>query len=293
MKYKRKNKAEAITQILILVISIVAISWMIGDEVKVVSAEGGALCNEAGGDCIISSSCTTETQVSAGSDCTLPQVCCVPPAENKVSIGDVVGYVNTGANAVNAVGNAKDLSDSVKQMTTPNPATQEKIEGASGEQGSPGKEPKQNKLNLGIGTILGHAGVAYGIKELTRFITTEAGYTENAVRVGSWVVGGTYFVTAMIATSAIRTATAAAIKAGTMKVGAFIATKLGSALAGGVIGLGVAAVTALVYYGLIAKKQAVQAVIYNCYNWDAEPKGMKCNLCNNQDFPCTEYQCQS
>ena len=47
-KINKKTKAEAILQIVILLIGILAISWMVGGEVKIVSAVERVMKNSNG-----------------------------------------------------------------------------------------------------------------------------------------------------------------------------------------------------------------------------------------------------
>ncbi|MEX0932531.1 MAG: LysM domain-containing protein [Candidatus Pacearchaeota archaeon] len=41
------------------------------------------------------------------------------------------------------------------------------------------------------------------------------------------------------------------------------------------------------------KKEKEQTVTFTCLPWQAESGGDNCKLCNNQDVPCSEYQCRS
>ncbi len=86
---KRENKKEkrmrrekaviAVAQVVILVIAIVAFTWMIGSEFKMVRASTTP-CEDGGGTCVLSSACptSTNTQTSANTGCTSPNICCTP-----------------------------------------------------------------------------------------------------------------------------------------------------------------------------------------------------------------------
>ena len=326
MKYKRKNKAEAITQILILVIGIFAISWMIGGEIGVVSAAD--TCTTVG-ETRCDDDYTQETCIQDIPDNTWGNrrncpngcesgKCKTVPDKNKPTVQDVLQITNTGLEI-------KNLADEGKRMITPDLSekTGEVLGSAAGKTAADtlyenaykkaydaalvkapgdidaanaagkaagdatisGDVKTPNKFDFDITQLLAHAGVAIAVGGLTKYITTEMGYSEKAVKTGMYLVGTTYFVTAIVAKGLGATFAAE----GATGFGAWF----GSFAASGLIGLGAAAAIFLIYFGLIAKKQAVQTVIYNCYNWDAEPKGLKCDLCNRQSFPCTEYQCQS
>jgi len=69
-------------------------------------------------------------------------------------------------------------------------------------------------------------------------------------------------------------------------IGKLLGTGLGS------FGLGLA-VTALVYI-FTYKKTSQEIVVFECLPWDAQTKGENCELCNKQgELPCSEYQCRS
>ncbi len=62
----------------------------------------------------------------------------------------------------------------------------------------------------------------------------------------------------------------------------------GAALTGG-IGLVIAFFIMLIAY----RESYVVAVQYNCYPWKPNTGGADCDACNGRDFPCTKYKCQS
>ncbi|MBU2615893.1 MAG: hypothetical protein KKC19_02205, partial [Nanoarchaeota archaeon] len=41
------------------------------------------------------------------------------------------------------------------------------------------------------------------------------------------------------------------------------------------------------------KDDTDRTIIFECKPWQAQAKGENCDLCNDGDFPCTEYQCRS
>ncbi|MFW6225658.1 MAG: hypothetical protein ACOC3V_01700, partial [bacterium] len=62
-----------------------------------------------------------------------------------------------------------------------------------------------------------------------------------------------------------------------------------STTTGAVAGLAVAAV---VYYATYEDKTQI-TITYTCAPWEAPTGGEDCEKCNNQDIPCSEYQCKS
>jgi hypothetical protein len=93
MKSKMKNKkitkekehgrkTIALSQILILIIATIAFSWMVGGEVKTVSAadDGTENCRLATGSCMTSNSCSSlggKVQPISDSECISPNICCI------------------------------------------------------------------------------------------------------------------------------------------------------------------------------------------------------------------------
>jgi len=57
----------------------------------------------------------------------------------------------------------------------------------------------------------------------------------------------------------------------------------------GLIGLGVAFIIMAIFY----RQDYIVAVQYTCYPWKPNTGGNDCDLCNGRDFPCTKYKCQS
>jgi len=57
--------------------------------------------------------------------------------------------------------------------------------------------------------------------------------------------------------------------------------------------IGIGAVVAAWYYYEHYKEETTQTITFTCYPWEAPTKGDYCEECNNQELPCSEYQCRS
>jgi hypothetical protein len=47
------------------------------------------------------------------------------------------------------------------------------------------------------------------------------------------------------------------------------------------------------FFSKLLKREQDRDITFMCKPWQAQTGGAKCESCNNQDFPCTEYQCRS
>jgi len=56
-------------------------------------------------------------------------------------------------------------------------------------------------------------------------------------------------------------------------------------------GFGIAAAAIAYYY--FYEEKTTQTITFTCYPWEAPTKGDYCEECNNQELPCSEYQCRS
>ena len=79
--------------------------------------------------------------------------------------------------------------------------------------------------------------------------------------------------------------------------GTILTSKLGEAIlaALGVPGIGwiVAGVVAIIVGVLTWKDEKQKTVLFMCNLWQPQPGGNYCDKCNNGPFPCSEYQCSS
>ena len=69
----------------------------------------------------------------------------------------------------------------------------------------------------------------------------------------------------------------------------FFMGKLGASSTSFVAG----AAVALIIFAITYKNETKKVVTFNCYPWDAPVGGNNCEECNEQGLPCSEYQCKS
>ena len=108
-------------------------------------------------------------------------------------------------------------------------------------------------------------------------------------------VGVRWISQSLGASPAIANAAAAASAAGYLTY-AFAPKIFGAAAAGGPVALVAALIVAVVvflsgYFG--SNEGKYDAVTFSCYPWQAPKGGNECTKCNTGDFPCTEYRCKS
>lgn len=59
------------------------------------------------------------------------------------------------------------------------------------------------------------------------------------------------------------------------------------------LGIGVGALTFALVFAANYKEEQFKVTTYNCYSWKAPVGGKDCHLCNEQNLPCSDYQCRS
>jgi len=296
MKTKINKKGTmALSQIMILLIGMIAISWAIGGGIGVVRAidkEGMAkeedikeepqpesicihtqcsfICG-AGGDSYYSACsngdnkpghCISTPSIFINKNCEgkgcTNGICNVQPNPSVNVPGQIISSaVPFGVNKV--------LENMFKKKTAEKFAekgTEKIVEEAA-------KSKFAEFMASKTAAILGNAAIALGIFMITRWAASSLGATQAQANVLGAAAATAYF-TSYILTSA--------------KVGANLGVW------GVVIGVGVGVVLGLILW----KNEAYRAVSYECYAWDAELKGKNCEECNKQGIlPCTEYQCRS
>jgi len=113
------------------------------------------------------------------------------------------------------------------------------------------------------------------------------------------IVAGIYGVTRLVVGTFAPEAGAAAANAVSL---GFIAAKLftekgifGVSLAslGPLAATGIGAAVAFFIFAFSFKKTKFEVASYSCFPWDAPTGGKDCEKCNEEDFPCTEYRCKS
>ncbi len=69
---------------------------------------------------------------------------------------------------------------------------------------------------------------------------------------------------------------------------------IGASSSGGPIGIAIGVAVAATIFLAMARKYSMDVIKINCFQWDSQPGGKYCELCNkNSELPCTEYQCAS
>ncbi|MCR4327137.1 MAG: hypothetical protein NUV46_00980 [Nanoarchaeota archaeon] len=280
-KEEKGRESIALSQIFILLIGVFAFVWMIGGIPGVSAEEGefiGTACNDGNGNtgtCQTvdpNTACSGGTFVSGKCPGSSNIQCCIPkkPANNNQNTGDDFEFnrqmmkflFEMGENAVSpklGMGNSNvpinnpDLAKDLKNKTEEFNGTGLNFLGGFG--------------NLGGAVVnsLGAIGASYGANRLFSYIADEIDAN------GPWTIG------------------LEALGAGT---GAFaflyFVASVNPILA--LVAAGVAILLAILF-GETVEEQGV-AVFY-CLPWDAQTGGQYCDLCNNQEVPCSEYQCKS
>ncbi len=58
-------------------------------------------------------------------------------------------------------------------------------------------------------------------------------------------------------------------------------------------GIGIGLAVAVIIFVVMYKKESQEIITFSCYPWEAPVGGSKCDDCNDEDLPCSEYQCRS
>ncbi|MDP3966396.1 MAG: hypothetical protein Q8Q04_02605 [archaeon] len=262
-----KRGAIAISEILILLVSIFAFVWLVSGVPSVSASGGDAACVGQGGKC------TAPIGASAGSACPLNGGegkvvynlckgdynnfrCCVPKNSLPEVIGpdDIVPYVD----------NIKFLEDIM--IPSNNKELAEAAIGV-GESGGASEGFLGGFGNLGgivvntIGTIGASAGTALLFRQIANWADANGDITNAATALGA--AGGAFSYLLFVAA-------------------------VNPVIAGIVAGI------AFIITAFFSKTdEEIGTVIYYCNPWDAQTGGKYCELCNDLEVPCSEYQCRS
>ena len=311
-KIRQPKGAIAISQILILIIGIVAISYSIGSEIKEVSAGDDLKCTNKGGTCSSpigapeGSSCTTngvagivEYNLCLSDDSYNTRRCCVPPRNSDLNIpppedksstpGPVDPIKSAASGATNLLeskgknaesdyknGNykGKDYLYDGKDWWELNEDTSVKVEDDKVK-----KELNKQLISSGatflttITTGLMWAGVvSVGIALIGQIFKIDSKYTSAATLGASSGIFAGYLAKAIGG------------KEGLGKLFGLIGYPT-------LIGIGVGIAVFLLAGGLTKKETKI--VQFTCYPWEAPTGGKNCEECNKQNLPCSEYQCRS
>lgn len=307
MYNKRAKGTIAITQILILVIGIVAISWMIGGEIEEVGAKdlvitsnpcsGVKVCDVGGayGTKSVGGNCVTD--YSKFEKCNYGcqfGVCSMKGQTgnfmNKAS--NLVGYGTTAQSTINLAKWTGTKLGIIKSSTAIVP---EIVPGAAA-----------SSLSGGSAT----AGV-HGMYSVSLIgpILNIVGWSAVAFIMGRYVFGPLLGLNTQQSQSlgyGLALGTATMLTLGYTGVTASLAGALGigagSGAVGGPVGIAIGAVVAFVTFSILGKKSSSDVIQYGCSQWEAQSgkgltetqKTQRCKICNDQkDLVCTEYQCRS
>ncbi len=291
----KHNKKIALVEIFILIIGIVAIGWAFGSEVKVVSAgtypvkSGDYLNKICGGShygfsstqsCVDAfvkeNNLVDQDTIYAGSTLNIPSAtnaASSTPAAASIPAG---GGSNPfkGSEAANKVG--VGLSSGRDKVTTGSEVGDwilKNTEMGVGTANAVGHIVSGFGWALGAMTTISMIGPLFGLDD------SEANTLSKAAFWGTFVGKSTYGL----------------VKEGGFlsggKFGAFITDKFPGGAAGFSTTVGVT--IALYYMYKNNKEYSKKIVQFNCIPWDAPTGGNNCEKCNDQDLPCSEYQCRS
>jgi len=287
----KKKGSIAISQILILVIGIVAISYAIGSEVKVVSGADYEIGYFDTDDSWVKSDegaykKNLETGVVSWADSSITDSL---PA-------DVItnNELYEGTDPIDPTYD-EDWDTGVYGAPTAPSTTGKPVDYTSDADpgaatGDPLKETDAEKA-----ARLAKEKAAKKAAEKPKFGSEEgvlgvASWFLEAVMYAAMVYGLVTMLGPMFEMSDAETQAAAEGAGLGMLAGQIAAEALGSATWGGVIGLAVA----VAYYFYAYEEETQEIVIFTCYAWDAPTRGEHCEKCNKQgELPCSEYQCRS
>lgn len=281
---KRGKEISALSQIILLVVSIIAIAYAVGISLPSVSAQGECVSiynsgkteikqvpspgfgasptQPAGFGFTAEQYCSILIKAKEATTCT-PVSCSAEGAGATPSATPIVGAAaQTGFNKLLA---EKGATGASKFTTTKAAATVAKAGAKKTVAEAAGKS-----VSLSVGKIIFNAGIAVTI-----------------------YFGGKYILSKLGVDSELADSIAAGAAAGyaTYTIGIPIAQKLGLAVGGAALPIAIG--VGILVFAVTFHKQRIDFVSFTCYPWDAKTGGENCEKCNNQDFPCTEYQCKS
>jgi hypothetical protein len=320
MKLKNsKNNYErsvAIFEILLMTLSIISFSYLIGGEIELVSADPRSIIGTfipgkglvlASGSGTSAAAATATTSVASSTITAATPAATIIPAANPfytrgavtvlTNVGPEAGYASSAANAMTAAasgnaGAAQAALETSSALTDPF-ASQIMASGNAASQASSAAKAATfgQKALTATQQVIGNAVVALGLYFAIKYISgiwlDEQNANDLAKDVAiSYGVGA---VTAPILSAL-----------GFGNLGSFaswLVNPIGNPLFGGwvtvtplgLIGLGVGVIWFLHDY----TKTRYYLITYNCYGWQPESGGQHCEECNEGQFPCTEYRCES
>ncbi len=292
-KEKMKKGSMAVSQIIILVVSMIAFSYFIGQEFRVVSAAD--ICVKNGGGNLQINSNLVDTPAKINSWCnSWPQACTLVSPCSGASSGCVytlnrvlcptgppqastkVGEYNPSSLPTAVIGTT-DSALRIKAALDAKKAGVVKKPAAEAGKKIAEKLGLDNKFFRWIGEKGGIAGKAIG----HNFVMATVIYFATNI-----IIRATSNITGLSNRDARDISTAAAAS--------YLSYKVTVALAGaGPAGWIVGAIVAILLIGFTGGDKALNTVTFSCNPWSAPVGGKDCEKCNTGDFPCTLYRCQS
>ncbi len=283
-KKEEKRSVMAASQILILVIGLIAISYAIGSEVREVSgavdiAEKTRLRTTA----FSLNPPTTATPVATVSE---PPKGLEPIFEEEF-VEEPVTMATAGYSTYSLPGTSREfikINEKWKEVIGDKIIDADSATSKLLNKAYPGELAKWG-IKQGIKAILKNAGTAVliysGIKMFGPMIIRDKEAIDAAAKAAS--------IGFMISSSA-DDLIGIFDKSYGQTVGKFLGTKtIGFVSYGTLIGIGIS----LAVFYLSYKKTSEQRMVFTCEPWDAPTGGSKCEECNKGILPCTEYQCRS
>ena len=300
---KMKKGSIAVSQIIILVVSLIAFSYFVGSEFKIVSAANDDVCFKVDG------SPATTYRESAAAAANLNTLC---PKYG----GESACTTNSGA-----VNNWRSIKNIVSCSTTPLPPTPPL---ANTSMGSPPQTPlslpaalstadsalrlKAAIASKGAKAVAGTPGASKVTKPLLERLGLEKVLgTGTPLRIGFQAIqknfvwaaviyfGSNMILRAFGVDNQLANSISASLAAGYMGATIYASISQGAATGslGGPWGIAIGVVVAAVVFVFTGQTKKVNVVTFSCNPWSAPVGGKDCEKCNTGDFPCTAYKCQS
>lgn len=288
---RNKRGVIAISEIILIVFGMIAISYSIGSELRFVSGTVGGDDNSGGGSAInpvISAAPHVKSVVSGGLT-SLVEGAKLSPGKYKAGsdlgnfFDNVKGFDKTKDFSIGFSGKDSILTQEGNSWTIEGQPTVG-TGGASmiNSGGTPTKETGLLSKIFGVGDGgIGRglmSGAAWGLSLYlgTQMLGSMFGFDKAQVNAASAALG--------LGAFAGRTIYSMGLKAEGGKI-----LGMQASTAGWVVGGGVAIAVFLMMY----KKESTEIVTFDCKPWDAPMGGSDCEKCNDGVLPCSEYQCRA
>jgi len=314
---KRGEKSIAIFEIFVLTISILAISYFIGTEFKLVSSADTTPPADTTDDICDSThlvNCLTSTKCAKAGGHWYDDIC--NPIEGEPITPPTSTDDGTEGDLSSLLEDAAGLLPTVASAVIPRPS------------GTPADKAGLlsflEQLGGGTPTALSNSGAAVGDAEIAKMgagisklaaeqfwagaLKIGAGLIGNAIIATGLYFGGRYLGELMFGTgSPVAEDLGLALSLG-YGIGAGLGTIMGTllpdvgffttftAMGGfislswlGLIGLGVG----LIIWFFTAQDERMDTVMFTCSTWQPKSGGADCEKCNQGQLPCTKYKCQS